>query len=517
MKDLRKLFGIISIIAAIACAMAACNPEEPDQTPSADDYVIGNLKQEVGSVTAVTVTPKTGKSPGARTIWYEGIGDTAYTKSTVVPADTSGSSYAVFSVTFDVAAATGWTEAKGLFAGLLTIGSPTPVAGDYEFSGLWQTFGKVNAVTITPRPGKSPGARTIYYAGTGGTTYAKSTTLPTARGTYAVTFDVAAASGWNPATGLSAGTLEINDKLTPVAGDYEVSGLTQSAGSAAAVTITPKAEKSGGARTVYYAGTGTTTYAKSSAIPSAVGSYAVTFDVAAATDWNPATGLSAGTLVLNTNQTPVAGDYEISGLWQSVTSVSAVTITPKSGKSSGGRTIYYEGTNGTTYAKSTAVPSPSAPGGSYLVTFDVAAVSGWNEAKGLFAGTLVVNNNQTPVAGDFNISNLKQEVGSVSPVTITPKSGKSNGQVTPYYEGASGTTYTNSTTLPSAAGTYTVTFDVAAVEGWNEAKGLKSAENLVISATQAQTLSVSILGGPNVGKRWTADVQKNYSGVVTYQ
>jgi hypothetical protein len=511
MKNLRKLFGIISIIAAIACAMAACNPNEEDQTPSADDYVIGNLKQEAGSITAVTITPKTGKSPGARTIYYEGIGDTAYARSTTVPTGTSGSTYAIYNVTFDVAAATGWTEAKGLFAGLLTIGNPTPVAGDYEVSGLWQTFEKVKAVTITPRPGKSTGQRTIYYAGTGSTTYAKSTTLPSAIGTYAVTFDVAAATVWNAAAGLSAGTLEINEKPTPEAGDYDFYGLTQTAGSAAAITITPKAEKSSGARTVYYAGSGTTTYAKSTTVPTAVGSYAVTFDVAAAEGWNQAAGLSAGTLVLNTNPTPVAGDYEVSGLWQTAGEVSAVTIMPKTGKSSGGRTVYYEGTGGTTYPKSQT--PPSAPGGSYLVTFDVAAVSGWNEAKGLSAGTLVVNNNQTPKAGDYNISGLAQPLGSVNHVTITPKTGKSSGQITRYYEGTGGTTYAKSATLPTAAGSYIVTFDVAAATGWNEAKAL-SAGTLTIAN---QALSVTISGTPGVGEELTADVQKNFAGMVTYQ
>ena len=217
--------------------------------------------------------------------------------------------------------------------------------------------------------------------------------------------------------------------------------------------------------------------------------------------------------MLNTNQTPVAGDYEIGRLWQTVNEVSAVTITPKTGKSSGGRTVYYEGTSGTAYAKSQITPSPSVAGSyAYLVTFDVAAVSGWNEAKGLSAGTLMVNNNKTPKAGDYDISGLAQPYGSVNPVKITPKSG--SGNVTAiYYEGTSGMTYVKSATLPREAGSYIVTFDVAAATGWNEAKGLP-AGTLTIAI---QALSVTITGGPNVGKRWTADVQKNYSGEVAYQ
>jgi len=306
MKNFGKLFGIISIITIIVCAMAACDfldLTEPDKTPVAGDYDIGNLKQAAGgTIAAVTVTPKSGKSSGARTIYYEGTGNTVYAKSTTVPA--TSTSVVTYAVTFDVAAASGWSAATGLFAGVLTIGTPTPVAGDYEVNGLAQKFGSVTAVTITPKAGKSNGARTIYYEGTSGTTYTKSITLPSAKGTYAVTFDVAAASGWNAAAGLSAGNLVINDNPTPVASDYNFGNLTQSADSVTAVTITPKAaDKSGGARTIYYTGANGTTYAKSTTPPTAAGTYAVTFDVAAASGWNPATGLSAGTLTVTAART----------------------------------------------------------------------------------------------------------------------------------------------------------------------------------------------------------------------
>jgi hypothetical protein len=388
MKNLRKLFGIIFVAAIIVCTFLACElfPNQPQtQTPVEGDYDIGNLAQYVGSVTAVTITPKSGKSSGARTIYYAGTGNTTYARSTTLP--TAAGTYVV---TFDVAAATGWNAATGLSAGTLTIVTPTPVASDYEISGLAQTYGIVKAVTITPKAGKSSGARTIHYEGTGSTTYEKSTTLPSEKGIYAVTFDVAAVSGWNAATGLSAGNLDINDKQTPVADDYEISGLAQTAGTVVAVTITPKTDKSSGARTIYYAGTGSTTYARSTTLPTAAGTYAVTFDVAAATNWNPATGLSAGNLVV-ASQKPVATDYDFGNLEKDEGSSTAVTITPKAGKSSGARTIYYEGTSGTTYGKSVTVPTKA---GTYAVTFDVAAVTGWDAATGLIAPNLKVNSKE---------------------------------------------------------------------------------------------------------------------------
>ena len=71
---------------------------------------------------------------------------------------------------------------------------------------------------------------------------------------------------------------------------------------------------------------------------------------------------------------------------------------------------------------------------------------------------------QNPVASDFTIGNLYQVVGNVSPVTITPKDDKSTGEITIYYDGL--------TELPIAAGTYTVTFDVAESAGWNAVSGL---------------------------------------------
>jgi hypothetical protein len=84
----------------------------------------------------------------------------------------------------------------------------TPVAGDFDVSGLTQYLSRpIVPVSITPKEGKSSGAITIHYDG--------SDTLPTVAGTYSVTFDVAAATGWNAASGLSAGTLNIIEGVAP--------------------------------------------------------------------------------------------------------------------------------------------------------------------------------------------------------------------------------------------------------------------------------------------------------------
>jgi len=94
----------------------------------------------------------------------------------------------------------------------------TPIAADFDISTPSRKVadGSPKMVIITPRAGKSTGAITIYYEGTGGTTYPRSTDAPTAAGKYLVTFDVAAADGFNAAFGLIAGTLTIDKAGTVI-------------------------------------------------------------------------------------------------------------------------------------------------------------------------------------------------------------------------------------------------------------------------------------------------------------
>jgi hypothetical protein len=83
--------------------------------------------------------------------------------------------------------------------------------------------------------------------------------------------------------------------------------------------------------------------------------------------------------------------------------------------------------------------------------------------------------NVTPVASDFTFIGLTATAnGSPVIVSIMPKTGKSQGAITVYYEGINGTVYPKSVIAPSAAGKYTVTFDVEETESFNAAKGLKA-------------------------------------------
>jgi len=264
--------------AATGLAGGTLTINESNQNPAATDFDIGNLTQTVGSITAVTISPKEGRSTGTITIYYNG--------STTLPT-TDGT----YTVTFDVAASTGWNAAVGLAGGNLTIENQNPVATDFDIGNLTQTVGSITSVTISPKAGKSTGTITIYYNG--------ATALPATAGTYIVTFDVAASIGWNTATGLAGGTLTVNQN--PVVSDFNIGNLTQTVGSVTEVTITPKDGKSNGAITILYNG--------STTLPTTVGTYTVTFNVAAATGWNAATGLAGGTLEILQTVSEVKIEY----------------------------------------------------------------------------------------------------------------------------------------------------------------------------------------------------------------
>jgi len=83
-------------------------------------------------------------------------------------------------------------------------------------------------------------------------------------------------------------------KQTPVVADYNISGTGEFDydGTAKTVTITPRENKSTGARTIYYNGSITA--------PIEINTYSVTFDVAEAEGFNAITGLSAGTITIVT-------------------------------------------------------------------------------------------------------------------------------------------------------------------------------------------------------------------------
>ncbi len=160
-----------------------------------------------------------------------------------------------------------------------------------------------------------------------------------------------------------------------------------------------------------------------------------------------------------------------------IISVARVTITPKTGVGAVSN-VQYEGVNGTTYSKSAVVPQDA---GTYQVTFDAAATATHSAAAGLTAPSRLVVNIVTTTADDFNYYNFSQNTGKVIDVSISPKTSDIGAVSNVQYEGVNGTSYSKSTNVPQAVGSYQVTFDAAATTTHTAAAGLAAPNRLVVN------------------------------------
>jgi len=186
------------------------------QTPKAADYDIGNLNQTAGNVIAVTITPKAGKSSGAVTIYYEGVDETNYAKSTTLPVNAGK-----YAVTFDVAEADGWNAAAGLSAGLLIINAAVEEieegeAGDLEINFIsgpnaisWGVSSNANVLTLGMTPGDTTKELKINWYSSSGVS-GKAAQVRFVRGTFTAGKELIEADG-NVAT---AGTSYTQHKAT---------------------------------------------------------------------------------------------------------------------------------------------------------------------------------------------------------------------------------------------------------------------------------------------------------------
>ncbi|MDR2952812.1 MAG: InlB B-repeat-containing protein [Treponema sp.] len=175
-------------------------------------------------------------------------------------------------------------------------------------------------------------------------------------------------------------------------------------------------------------------------------------------------------------KTPSANDYALNGNGPFTYdgTARAVTVTPLSTASPGA-------ISNITYAKTTggaASPNPPSDAGSYTVKFDVAATNGWNGAT-ITAGTLTISKG-TPLANDFTYGNMTQKEGIVTAVTISHKSGKSDGVI-------SNILYAYNSSVPQKEGNYLITFDVAGTNNWNSAS-LSAPDNFKIETNEFNNL-----------------------------
>jgi len=429
--------------------------------------------------------------------------------------------------------------------------SQTPTTADFNISGTG-TFthdGNPKTVTVTAKDGKTTGTITVKYNG--------NATAPSAAGTYTVTFDVAAATGWNAASGLTAGTLVISDgsvsgtQITsvsiaiPAPAKDAVPATTASASGAvnytigtvtwspndnpyqggkvytASVTLTAESgytftglttatvntqtanitNNTGSSVTLSYAFPATDTrtvmalgiqfqptkmsynqedklnlagliiqiiYTDSSSEYVIAANFATKNITASpangdalsvtANNGKPVT-ISYGSHTVDTGSltvtpiAPVLSDFTVSGLTQDYDgNPKTVTVTAKEGKTTGTVTVKYNG--------NTAAPTNA---GTYPVTFDVAADTNYTAANNFSAGTLTIK--PIPTADDFTVTGLSHAYdGNPKTVTVTAKNGITGmGTVTVKYDG--------NTTTPTV-GTYAVTVDVTDGANYAAVSGL---------------------------------------------
>jgi hypothetical protein len=258
--------------------------------------------------------------------------------------------------------------------------------------------------------------------------------------------------------------LEFKPRVYPSIIDFNISGLgTYICGEEYTITVTPKPGMTQGDITVYYEGNN---YPKSNVPPVSAGAYTVTFNVDKAKGFFAVSGMVAGLLIINNLDSPKTDGFFVSGLEKDyeLGETIGVKITPKDDKLIGKVTIYYEGDN---HQRSQNVPIAV---GEYTVTFDVEAVEGYSVAAyGLPAGTLIINNNYVPKVEDFKFKGLGEYFfnGKARKVEIETVNSKVKGSTTVHYTLTSVAVPDTSDIPFSDVGTYSVTFDVEAVEGYN--------------------------------------------------
>ena len=223
-------------------------------------------------------------------------------------------------ITYTITGGCGGTVSK---YATLTV-KPNAAAAQYTLTNNTQTYnGAPRMVTVTPASGA--GTATIYYTGTGGTSYAKSTTAPINAGTYAITVNAASGTNYCAATNLSVGTLTIN-KANQITLTISNTATDLVYCDAANVKLTTSGGSGDGAVT-YTVTSGSGSVDGDVLSPSAKGSVSVTATKAASQNFN-ATTSAAKTFNFNIDAPNV---YELSNVGGATT----ICGDPSSGAGSG--------------------------------------------------------------------------------------------------------------------------------------------------------------------------------------
>ena len=442
-----------------------------------------------GNSQGVVVSPKTGLTGFGTidTIYYKGINGTTYGPSITAPTNAGE-----YEVSVSISAGTSYAAITGLVVGTYTIDPATPAVTDLDITPALPTSftynGNPQGITITPKVSLSGFGTTvtINYKGINGTVYNPSVTAPTNAGEYEVSVDISAGTNYTAITGLVVGSYTINPK-TLVATDFTYSptsvvynGLVQ-VPSVALTISTPWAITD--TFVVMYDGVkANATY------PVNANSYTLTVDITHSTNYQ-GTGIALGTYEI-TKAAPVdtvltytiPQNHIYNGTAQGIGTVSA-----KAGINGLGTTItvYYEGIGGTNYTRSTTSPTDA---GTYDVYVTISAGTNYlaTTGTGLYLGVYTIGK-KTPTMSDVAL-NPTSNVYNGNPQGTTPTvaSGFSGlGTIT-------ATMYNGSLTVPTNAGTYAITVNIAAGNNYTAISGLYvGLYNITPKATTAAELTFS--------------------------
>jgi hypothetical protein len=324
-----------------------------------------------GITDPTTIYPYTGL--GKVTVKYDG--------NTAAPTDAK-----TCAVTLEIAGGANFNATDAdLSPGDFTIRKIDPLPAHLNVDLTGATYNGTQQGITTPTP-KTP------YTGLGAVTaiyYNGDPTPPTAAKTYAVTVDIDPGINYNGAIGLLLGNYTIAAAVPPVSAfSFTLSDFVYD-GSAYPVTVTikPGVTGLGDILAVKYTGTAGTDYPASTTVPTAAGTYIVTVDIAAGTNYAATTGLEIGNFTIDKAKPTIAtlaftlrnATYDDRPHPVAVTAATGIT-------GLGAITVLYNG--------STTVPVYP---GTYTVTADLAAGANYTAVTGLQLGTFSIYEPTTPV------------------------------------------------------------------------------------------------------------------------
>jgi len=208
MKNVFKVLAIIALVAVIGFSFTTCSNGNKDDENKVNNPFIGTWESEDGDYTIICTDTTWSIGSSSGTYFHNGYEATFKDSNGLVKI----TAYITDSGTMKIVD----TWSGGTFMLSKSDGSnKTPKIADFNISGTGTVYFdptvEIKAVTVSAKTGKTTGAVTVFYESADKVTYPKVDSVPIFFGTYNVTFNVEEATGWNEASGLTAGTLIIAD------------------------------------------------------------------------------------------------------------------------------------------------------------------------------------------------------------------------------------------------------------------------------------------------------------------